>query len=477
MFIGVGKKNPAPSYESRYSTYKKTTSGISEATRRNHKVCYFWRWSGRLNGGKSWLGAEWLLWNCLKCPNTKWFIGRNELSRLMRSSYVTFQKVCNYHNLPRKLWKLNGQYNYIQFANGSRIDLLDLKYLPSDPLFERYGSSEYTGGWIEEAGEVNFLAFDVLKSRIGRQLNAKYDLLPPKLLITCNPKKNWLYQIIYKPWKESKLKKEYAFIQSLFGDNPYTKETYGEQLKEIKDEATRQRLQFGNWEYDDASNNLIDYDAILDLFTNTLESDQTKYLTSDIARFGKDKTTIGLWEGFKLYKIETIERSDLNIVETKIRDYLNKEHIPHSFAIADESGVGSGVVDNLRIKGFISNSSPLKDPITREKQNFKNLKSQCSYMLAEKINNREIAIDVMGDEKLRATIIEELEQLKAKDPDNDKKLEIVSKDEMKEKLGRSPDYLDMMIMRMWFELERPERRGSEAVSQHRPSYKRYKRNR
>ena len=34
------------------------------------------------------------------------------------------RKVCSYHKIPEGDWKLNGQYNYIEFFNGSKIDLL-----------------------------------------------------------------------------------------------------------------------------------------------------------------------------------------------------------------------------------------------------------------------------------------------------------------------------------------------------------------
>lgn len=172
------------------------------------EVTRFILFGGGAEGGKSWLGAEWLLTNCYMYPETKWFIGRNELKRLMASSYATFRKVCKHHGIPENDWRLNGQYNYIEFFNGSRIDLLDVAYKPSDPMFQRFGSTEYTGGWLEEAGEINFLAFDVLKSRIGRWNNNRYDLNPAKILLTCNPEQNWLYRLFYKPWKKGELKKD-----------------------------------------------------------------------------------------------------------------------------------------------------------------------------------------------------------------------------------------------------------------------------
>ena len=65
---------------------------------------------------------------CYQYPKSKWFIGRKELKRLMSSSYETFKKVCSYHKIPEGDWKLNGQYNYIEFFNGSKIDLLDVNF-------------------------------------------------------------------------------------------------------------------------------------------------------------------------------------------------------------------------------------------------------------------------------------------------------------------------------------------------------------
>jgi hypothetical protein len=88
------------------------------------------------------------------------------------------------------------------------------------------------------------------------------------------------------------------------------------------------------------------------------------------------------------------------------------------------------------------------------KENYRNLKTQCSYKLAEYINNHKIAIRLEG--KDRELLIAELEQIKRKDPDKEGRLEIEPKDKVKEILGRSPDLADVLMMRMWFEIHPAE---------------------
>lgn len=430
----------------------------------------FLLFGGGAEGGKSWLGAEWLLTNCYFYPGSKWFIGRNQLTRLMASSYATFRKVCAFHGIPDDDWLFNGQYHYIEFvrgrAKGSRIDLLDLKLLPSDSMFQRFGSTEYTGGWIEEAGEVNFMAFDVLKSRVGRWKNQEYGLLTPKILLTCNPEQNWLYRIFYKPWKSGNLPDGYAFVQSLYKDNPYTAKQAEDRLEQITDPVLRMRLKLGLWEYSAGDNSLVDYDSVIDMFTNTVEKPAypkkpDKYLTADVARYGSDAVVIGEWEEFDLYKVISKKKRGIDQTTADIKLELRDNTIPYSHAVVDDDGVGGGVVDNARgIKGFVGNSSPIKLPGTTSKErkdNYKNLRSQCCFMLAEKINNHEIGISAEVDEPTRDMIIEDLRALlRKKETPIESPLQIISKEEIKEILGRSPDYGDMLMMRMYFLLDKPQ---------------------
>lgn len=411
---------------------------------------------GGAGGGKSWFICESRLANALAYPGYKSFIGRQELKRLMQSTYMTFLKVAKHHKIPEGTFKLNGQYNYIDFANGSRIDLLDLNFIPSDPMYERLGSTEYTDGSIEEAGEIHFLAYDVLKSRVGRHMNHEFGLRAT-LVVTGNPKKNWTKREFYDPFKEGKLPKNIAFVQSLYRDNPYTAEDYGKQLASIRDKVMKERLMYGNWDYSDDDNALMSSDAIADMFTNSITPSENKYFVADVARMGSDSSVFNHWKGFHLYKIEEFTKQGIDITSQKLTEAIKNEQIPRSHAIADEDGIGGGVVDAVRgIKGFMANRSPFPNRLTGKPDNYKNLKTQCAYLLADFVNDRKIRIEC-DDMKIQQRIIDELSTIKRKDSDKEGKLEIEPKEKQKEMLGHSPDFADCLIMRMYFELEQPTR--------------------
>jgi len=407
----------------------------------------FLLFGGGAGGGKSWLGCEWLLYMCYVYPETRWFIGREELKRLRDSTLQTFFKVCSYHNIPFDDYKYNGSDHFIKFKNGSRIDMLDLKFLPSDQLYERFGSVEFTGGFIEEAGEVHFKAFDALKVRIGRCLNDKYNLTA-KIFITANPKKNWLYETFYKPNKSNTLALEYKFIQSLARDNEKLPKEYLKNLDSISDAVTKERLRDGVWEYDDSDTQLFQYDALSDMFTNSHVIQGQSIISADIARLGSDKSVFGRWSGFVLEEIKTIDVMTLTS-QVEILNNMKQQHsIASSYIVCDEDGVGGGVVDMLHCKGFVNGSKAISSN-RKKPENYKNLKTQCAYKIAEIINSRQLYIK---DKTHRDTIIQELDAYRRKKIDSDGRLEIYSKEDVKASIGRSPDFADMIIMRSFFEL-------------------------
>jgi hypothetical protein len=136
-------------------------------------------YGGAAGGGKSMLGCYYLMQLGYYAPGVRMFIGRDSLKDTKASVLKTWAKLS--YEIGFKDYKFTN--DNIVFSNGSEIELLDLSFYPhKDPLYERLGSKEYTCGWIEEAGPVNFMAFEILKSRVGRWLNKEYKIKKKFLL-------------------------------------------------------------------------------------------------------------------------------------------------------------------------------------------------------------------------------------------------------------------------------------------------------
>lgn len=427
-------------------------------------------YGGAAGGGKSWLGCYWLMTMCWRYAGSRWFIGRDSLKDTRESVLITFRKVAKTYGF--KKWKYTD--NQIQFENGSAIVFLDLSFYPEkDPMFERLGSKEYTGGWIEEAGEVHFAAFDTLKSRVGRHMNDVYGI-KPKILVTANPKKNWLFDTFWKPFRNKTLAKDYAFIRALYTDNPFLPEDYIENLKSLVDKVKRKRLLEGDFDYDDNPNSLCSYEAIISIFGGNIVEDSIKYyLTADIARFGSDKAIIAVWKGWNLIEYVEFEVSKTTDIQSTILAFRTKYRIPKNRCIADEDGVGGGVVDNCEILGFVNNSLPLPNPDSSENENkdakqsksenFFNLQCQMGYKLAEIVNARNMVITADIDQDTKDNIVTEIEQLQTWKSDVEGKLRIKPKAEIKAEIGRSPDWRDVLLMRAYWEYIEDEVQDLEGV--------------
>ena len=68
-------------------------------------------------------------------------------------------------------------------------------------------------------------------------------------------------------------------------------QTYIDSILGIEDEITRSRLVDGNWDYDDSQNKIFDYQSLMSIFDDVnvdIVKQGDKYMTIDVARFGKD---------------------------------------------------------------------------------------------------------------------------------------------------------------------------------------------
>jgi len=401
-------------------------------------------YGGAAGGGKSFLGCAWIIWLCTSYDGIRCMIGRSKLDSLKKTTLNTFFDVCSQWGIVANIhYKYNASSNIITFYNGSEVILKDLFQYPSDRNFDSLGSLELTAAFIDECNQITEKAKQIVSSRIRYKLD-EYDLMP-KVLMTCNPSKEWVYNSFYKPHKENNLPSYRKFIQSLVTDNRHISKHYKDQLDKL-DYISKQRLLFGNWEYDDSEDKLIDYSAILGAFDIDSTESGEKYITADIARYGKDKTVIIYWNGLRAEYFKVLDVNSVTQAADEIRKIQQTYDVRLQNIIVDDDGVGGGVKDILRCKGFVNNSKALK------KENYINLKTQCYYALSDAINKSKMYI-YCNNITHKNFIIQELEQVRRKNFDKDTKLQLISKDEVKSAIGRSPDFSDALAMRMFFELK------------------------
>lgn len=413
-------------------------------------------YGGGGGGGKSMLLAMFATDMSLGYQGIRGAICRKELKRLKETTLLTM-----FDSFSRDGLKEDRDFIYDKNANiirfpqtGSIIFLLELDFYPSDPNYDRLGSYELTWACIDEAQQVEQKAKNTLRTRLRYKISD--NKLVPKMLLNCNPSKGYLYSEYYKPAKEGTLRPDKKFLKSLVTDNPFIDKTYIQNLRAQPLEI-QERLLYGNWEYDDDPSKLIDYDSIPDLWTNHVPQSKERYIVADIARHGADMTVVSYWEGLDCKKIggyknlpvtspphspQTVSSASV------IAEWRGRHQVPLSHVIVDEDGIGGGVKDALGCRGFIANKTPFK---TYGNGNFNHLKSQCYFMLSDYVNNHKIAVRT-ENMKIREMLATELEQVRQKDMDKDKKLQIVSKDDVKARIGRSPDFSDTLMMRMYFEL-------------------------
>lgn len=257
---------------------------------------------------------------------------------------------------------------------------------------------------------------------------------------------NWLTLLAEKSEKDSQYKKFVITAYDAVREGILTLAEVEQAKKDLPDKIFKELYLA---EGGDEAGQLIMNESISKLFTNKIEGG-IKYITADIARLGKDKTVVIVWDGLKIIEITELGKSTIIESANLIRELQIKHNVNLQNIICDEDGVGGGVVDLLRCKGFVNNSKAIK--IKGQVQNFASLKDQCYYKLAETINSNLIAIPNI-DHKVKELLIQELEQIKLPAEVDTNRIKLLTKDLIKKIIGRSPDYSDAIMMRMFYNLQ------------------------
>lgn len=247
-------------------------------------------------------------------------------------------------------------------------------------------------------------------------------------------------------------------------DNPYINQREKDELIDEYKENMDSYNQEVMAEHVDDAGALFSLTALVDVFSNTIVKEDSKYLIVDIADDGSDKTVFSFWEGLEEYRVEEFARLNTESIVSKIREYCQMDKIPLSHVAVDAVGVGAGVASNSLMDGVIGYKSsygaiktdqdivravnvsylPNAPVLTSD---YRNLRSQCLFILSEHVNNHKVASTVGG--KHKEYIIEELSTYQDASKGDGKRM-ATGKEDVKAAIGRSPDHSDTWIMRMYF---------------------------
>ena len=172
-----------------------------------------------------------------------------------------------------------------------------------------------------------------------------------------------------------------------------------------------------------------------------LDEGEPIIVSCDVARFGADKTVLGIRRGGVFRFTDIRGQSSITevagLVTNRLKNggsvrYLNR------WAHDDEVGVGAGAVDMLREDGFSVRGLNAGSG-ARDSGRFVNARAEWYWELREMFEAGEI--DLPDDPAL----VTELVSMKYRIV-RDGKIKVESKDDLKARLGRSPDRADCVML-------------------------------
>lgn len=173
-----------------------------------------------------------------------------------------------------------------------------------------------------------------------------------------------------------------------------------------------------------------------------MEPGKPSELGVDVARFGNDKSVIAARHGAKVVEITDYSKQDTMETAGKVI-VAKRRHNPNAIKV-DVIGLGSGVVDRLNEQGVVvSGINVAESP--NDPEQFNNLRSEVWWNLRERLdpnpaNNPEpIGLPPNDD------LLTDLSGIKYR-INSRGQIVVESKEEMKKRLGHSPDYGDAVAL-------------------------------
>ena len=396
---------------------------------------------GAVGGGKSVCLVNDALFRSLWWEGNRVGIFRWEYASFMKTTWKTMEEwifgvphLVSYHNEQKKL---------VRLCNGSEIFYGGLKpasMVSGDPLTV-VKSLELSSVYLDEVTDFPENVFAFLPSRVGRVKcrngrTGKMEFPPPRIMCSCNPALGW----VKLRWVDPPQLPDHIFIRSRVADNPHLGSEYEARLREMWAHSPQdlERYLDGNWDA------VVDYEAVCPApwltraATSTLyrpKPEDTIQFGVDIGAYGSDKSVVIKRTGMRAEILFEVASQSTKLTASQIMALADNHH-PASIVV-DSIGVGQGVYDMLNdagypVFGFIGGARP------RDKR-FLNLRAESYWGF------RNLLEKGMVDIPNNATLLNDIGVIRYLCSASDKVIQVESKENIRKRLGKSPDYADALI--------------------------------
>jgi len=195
---------------------------------------------------------------------------------------------------------------------------------------------------------------------------------------------------------------------------------------------------------DETPDSIIKLSQVTKMFDNFKDSefDDTGAIEVgvDVARFGNDSSVFYKRKGFSVIGKDEHNKRDLEYLADRLEEFVGRKKLPSECLIKiDDTGVGGGLVDIMRRRGYENIVAVNFGQKANEPDKYPNAISEMWFDVALIISN----ISCEPDEALKA----ELVNRKSRRLDNKGRRVVEPKDEYKKRFGgKSPDKADAFLL-------------------------------
>lgn len=397
-------------------------------------------YGGAKGGGKSWFMCLWVFRKALEIPFNKIFFCRRRSVDFTNTTLETWKKA-----IPAKCYRINEQKKKIFIFNGTTIDYGGL----DDPLMiQGLNSAEYGNIAVDQAEEIEKDSFAMLRGTLrhiaktpdGQKFTPDY-----QVMMSANPAQCWLKEdFILRP------KDGFCYIKALPTDNPYLPASYVSNLSEAFQHRPQLLAAYLHGSWDDLAGHdvCIQPSAVERAVERIYPQGRVirRVIVNDPARFGDDENVIYVMASTVncSFVEDVIILEHKSTMDTAGRLASLRRKVGAQVIAVDSIGIGAGVVDALYDlkEPVMSINSSSKPTIETEQKKFYNLRSQLWMMAGDEFDKGRVKL---GDDFV---LNGQLSSVKFKYTGNGK-IQAEAKEDVKKRLGRSPDRADAFVMGLY----------------------------